>query len=138
MPESFVTALIGGLCIGVSAVLMMVLLGRIAGISGIVFNAVRSPVDNLWGLVFMIGLIAGAFGYHATSGVPTPAFEVSLPSLLAGGFIVGFGTKLGSGCTSGHGICGIGRLSMRSIIATCTFMLFGFITVFLRLHGGLA
>ncbi len=137
MPESFVYALIGGLCIGLSAVLMMVLLGRIAGISGIVFSAVQSPLDNAWGLVFMAGLIGGAFGYHAVSGMAIPAFDVSLPLLLAGGFIVGLGTRLGSGCTSGHGICGIGRLSMRSIIATCTFMLFGFITVYLRLHGGL-
>ena len=79
----------------------------------------------------------GAFLYHLVSGAKVPDFNVPLPLLLAGGFIVGLGTKMGSGCTSGHGICGIGRFSMRSIIATVTFMTFGFITVFVRLHGGL-
>lgn len=135
---SVVMALMGGACIGLSAVLMMALLGRIAGVSGILFKGVRSPATNPWACLFVLGLALGAFTFHTLTGAPIPAFDVPLPLILAGGFMVGLGTKLGSGCTSGHGICGIGRLSMRSIIATCTFMAFGFITVFVRLHGGLS
>jgi uncharacterized membrane protein YedE/YeeE len=137
MPESFINALLGGACIGLAATLLMILLGRIAGVSGILFTALKSPLNNFWAIFFFSGLLLGAFGYHFISGNPVPTFDVSLPLIITGGFIVGLGTKMGSGCTSGHGICGIGRLSVRSIIATCTFMLFGFITVFVRLHGGL-
>jgi uncharacterized membrane protein YedE/YeeE len=115
----------------------MILLGRIAGVSGIVFSGISSPGTNFWALAFMAGLGLGAYAFQFVSGSDIPAFDVSLPMIISGGFIVGVGTKLGSGCTSGHGICGIGRLSVRSIIATCVFMLTGFITVYLRLHGGL-
>jgi uncharacterized membrane protein YedE/YeeE len=138
MPDTFLMALAGGICIGLAAIFLMVTLGRIGGISGIVFSAAKNPVENFWSILFVAGLILGAFLFHFTSGRPIPVFEVPMPLMLAGGFIVGVGTKLGSGCTSGHGICGIGRLSVRSIIATCTFMLLGFITVYLRLHGGVA
>lgn len=138
MPDVFLMALAGGICIGLASVLLMIMLGRIAGISGIVFTAVKTPVQNFWSILFVAGLIPGAFLFHFASGNPIPLFDVSMPMLLAGGFIVGVGTRLGSGCTSGHGVCGIGRLSVRSIIATCTFMLFGFITVYVRLHGGVA
>ena len=138
MPDTFFMALAGGICIGLAAILLMVTLGRIGGISGIVFSAAKNPVVDFWSILFVAGLILGTFLFHFTSGHPIPAFKVPLPLILAGGFIVGAGTKLGSGCTSGHGICGIGRLSLRSIIATCTFMLLGFITVYLRLHGGVA
>ena len=138
MPDAFLLALAGGICIGLAAILLMVTLGRIGGISGIVFSAAKNPVGDFWAILFIAGLILGTFLFHLTSGHPIPAFKEPLPLILAGGFIVGVGTKLGSGCTSGHGICGIGRLSVRSIIATCTFMLLGFITVYLRLHGGVA
>jgi uncharacterized membrane protein YedE/YeeE len=138
MPDALLMALAGGVCIGLAATLLMVTLGRIGGISGIVFSAAKNPVVDFWAILFIAGLILGTFLFHFTSGHPIPAFKVPLPLILAGGFIVGVGTKLGSGCTSGHGICGIGRLSVRSIIATCTFMLLGFITVYLRLHGGVA
>lgn len=138
MPDAFLMALAGGICIGLAAILLMVTLGRIGGISGIVFSAAKNPVGDFWAILFIAGLILGTFLFHFISGHPIPAFKVPLPLILAGGFIVGVGTKLGSGCTSGHGICGIGRLSVRSIIATCTFMLLGFITVYLRLHGGVA
>jgi hypothetical protein len=138
MPDAFLMALAGGICIGLAAIFLMVTLGRIGGISGIVFSAAKNPVENFWAILFIAGLILGAFLFHFTSSQPIPAFKVPMPLMLAGGFIVGVGTKLGSGCTSGHGICGIGRLSVRSIIATCTFMLLGFITVYLRLHGGVA
>lgn len=138
MPDAFLMALAGGICIGLAAILLMVTLGRIGGISGIVFSAAKNPVVDFWAILFIAGLILGTFLFHFTSGHPIPAFKVPMSLILAGGFIVGVGTKLGSGCTSGHGICGIGRLSVRSIIATCTFMLLGFITVYLRLHGGVA
>ena len=138
MPDAFLMALAGGICIGLAAIFLMVTLGRIGGVSGIVFSAAKDPVENFWAILFIAGLILGAFLFHFTSGHPIPAFKVPMPLMLAGGFIVGVGTKLGSGCTSGHGICGIGRLSVRSFIATCTFMLLGFITVYLRLHGGVA
>jgi hypothetical protein len=138
MPDAFLMALAGGICIGLAAILLMVTLGRIGGISGIVFSAAKNPVVDFWSILFVAGLILGTFLFHFTSGHPIPTFKVPMPLILAGGFIVGVGTKLGSGCTSGHGICGIGRLSLRSIIATCTFMLLGFITVYLRLHGGVA
>ena len=138
MPDVFTYALAGGVCIGMASIARMMLLGRIAGISGIVFTGLKAPLNNTWALAFMLGLPAGAFVFHSLANQPVPLFDVPLPLIIAGGFIVGLGTKLGSGCTSGHGICGIGRLSMRSIIATCTFMAFGFITVFVRLHGGVA
>ena len=138
MPDTFLMALAGGICIGLAAIFLMVTLGRIGGVSGIVFSAAKNPVENFWAILFIAGLILGAFLFHFTSGQPIPAFKVPMPLMLAGGFIVGVGTKLGLGCTSGHGICGIGRLSVRSFIATCTFMLLGFITVYLRLHGGVA
>ena len=136
MPDAFLVALAGGICIGLASVFLMIMLGRIAGISGIVFSAAKTPVENFWSVMFTVGLVLGAFLFHLGSGSPIPDFDVPMPLLLTGGFIVGLGTKLGSGCTSGHGICGIGLLSVRSIIATCTFMLFGFITVYIRLHGG--
>jgi uncharacterized membrane protein YedE/YeeE len=135
MTEPYLIALIGGVCIGLASVLLMILTGRIAGISGITFTAVSSPRKNIWAILFIVGLMLGAFLYHLLSGAPIPNIDISLPYLLGGGFIVGMGTKLGSGCTSGHGICGIGRLSTRSIIATCTFMIFGMISVYMRLHG---
>lgn len=138
MTHPFVTALAGGICIGLASVLLMILLGRIAGVSGIVFNGVKSPVGSLWALFFVAGLIMGGFLFHFVSGRPFPAFDVPMPLLLTAAFIVGVGTRIGSGCTSGHGICGIGRLSVRSLVATPTFMLFAFVTVYLRLHGGLA
>ncbi|MDC0067407.1 YeeE/YedE family protein [Gammaproteobacteria bacterium] len=135
MSETFLMALTGGICIGLAAVFLMVTLGRIGGISGIVFSAVKQPVEHSWAILFLAGVILGTSLFHFISGHPIPTFDVPIPLMLAGGFIVGVGTKMGSGCTSGHGICGISRLSVRSIIATCTFLLLGFITVYLRLHG---
>ena len=134
MPDQFLTALLGGFCIGLASILMMWMLGRIAGISGITWQALQAPRTNNWAIMFVAGLAFGAAGYHLVSSAPIPAFNVPLPLILAGGFLVGFGTKLGSGCTSGHGICGIGRLSMRSIVATVTFMSFGILTVFVTRH----
>ena len=132
----FVVSLFGGFCIGIAAVLMMVLLGRIAGITGIIMQGMRAPATNQWALAFVAGLPAGAVLFHSLTDTPMPPFDAPLPMIIAGGFTVGFGARLGSGCTSGHGICGLGRFSVRSIIAVCTFMLFAFLTVFMRLHGG--
>jgi uncharacterized protein len=107
---TYTIPLIGGLLIGASAVALLLFLGRIAGVSGIVWGAVSAQPDNSWRWLFVIG-----------------------------GLLVGFGVTLGSGCTSGHGVCGIGRLSPRSIIATLTFMTSGIATVYVVRHvlGGL-
>ena len=137
IPDAWIMALLGGICIGLASIGLMIANGRIAGISGITFNALSSPRGNRWAVAFVLGLALGAFLFHFITGNAIPEFNVSLPMIIAGGFIVGVGTKIGSGCTSGHGICGLGRLSMRSMIATVTFMSLGFITVFIRLHGGL-
>lgn len=124
--------LIGGLLIGLSALSMLFFTGRIAGISGI-FRGVLMPSqgDFIWRLAFILGLVAGGLlmGQVMPESFPTESVR-STPMLIAGGLLVGFGTRLGSGCTSGHGVCGIGRLSQRSILATITFITTGAITVF--------
>jgi uncharacterized membrane protein YedE/YeeE len=137
----YLTPLIGGLLIGGSALALMFLLGRIAGIAGIVWSAVSGEADNAWRWLFIVGLAAGALCYHLATGSPHPQ-PSPLPwwQALAGGLLVGIGVRLGSGCTSGHGVCGIGRLSPRSLVATLTFMATGIVTVYLLRHvlGGAA
>ena len=129
-----VSGLIGGLLIGVSAALFLLLNGRIAGISGILGGALeQASADGAWRYAFLAGLVAAPAAWAAFVPV-TVEIEASTPLLIAAGLLVGFGTRLGSGCTSGHGVCGISRLSMRSIIATVTFMAFGFLTVFVMRH----
>ena len=132
---NYITPLSGGLMIGFSAVLLLLLLGRVAGISGIIWGAVSAAPDNAWRWLFLLGLIAGAWLYHAATAVPYPQ-PGNLPwwQAMIGGLIVGVGVKLGSGCTSGHGVCGIGRLSLRSLTATLTFMITGIATVYLIRH----
>ncbi len=133
--EAFLVPLSGGLLIGGSAVALLLLLGRIAGISGILWSAVSAQPDSAWRWLFLGGLVLGVLLYHSVSGAPYPVPSGLTPWHAAiGGLIVGFGTKLGSGCTSGHGVCGIGRLSPRSIVATLTFMATGILTVFLTRH----
>ncbi len=131
------SALTGGSLIGLSAVLMMMLNGRIAGVSGIA-GGLMTPVtgDWAWRLAFVLGLIAGPLVYMALGGqLPAISFPVSSPGgLIAAGLIVGFGTRMGSGCTSGHGVCGVSRLSARSLAATGAFMFTGFATVFIIRH----
>lgn len=135
MPELYIQALLGGALIGLGAALLMLTLGKIAGISGITHSAITSlSKDNYWRWAFLIGLIvapllSAPFGFTLPDTVP-----VSYITLAIGGLLVGVGTRIGSGCTSGHGICGIGRLSKRSIVATCTFMLTAIITVTLMRH----
>lgn len=131
-----VTALIGGLFIGSAAAILLWLNGRIAGVSGIAWNLIARPkVDGDWRLAFLTGLVLGAFIYRlATGNGVAPIIGASWPVLVAGGLLVGFGTQLGGGCTSGHGVCGIARFSKRSFIATLMFMGSAIATVFIVRH----
>lgn len=119
------SAAIGGALIGLAAVLLMLFNGRIAGISGIVDGLFNPRTDDrLWRLAFVGGLIAAPLGAAlAGHAVPMPQLPGSTITVAVAGLLVGFGTRLGSGCTSGHGICGIARLSPRSIAATLVFMI---------------
>lgn len=129
-----VSALIGGILIGAAAVLLLALNGRVAGISSIAGGLLRPGPDDVgWRITFIVGLVIGAGLYALPAGVPL-VIEASLPVLVIGGLLVGFGTQLGSGCTSGHGVCGIARLSKRSILATVTFMAAAIVTVALTRH----
>ncbi len=131
-----VSAAIGGALIGLAAVLLMLFTGRIAGISGIFASLINPQTeDRGWRAAFVAGLIAAPVtamlvGYP----VPMPQMPGSLLTVAVGGLLVGFGTRLGSGCTSGHGICGIARISPRSIVATCTFMAAAIAAVALTHH----
>ena len=134
-----ISATVGGLFIGLSALMLLALQGRIAGISGI-FGGLLPPRASLelWRLLFLIGLIIGAFAFVDFGGDVSQrnfnpyalAENAHFAVLIAGGLFVGLGTQLGSGCTSGHGVCGIGLFSARSIIATVTFMITAGITVY--------
>ncbi len=130
------TALSGGLLIGLSASIMLLFNGRITGISGML-TGLLTPIKGewFWRLSFLLGMIAGAIifiTFFPESFVPRKNFPSIL--LILAGFLVGFGTRLGNGCTSGHGICGIARFSLRSIIATIVFMLSGGVSVFIIRH----
>jgi uncharacterized protein len=131
-----VSAAIGGALIGLSAVLLMAFTGRIAGISGI-FAGLINPqtTDRAWRAAFIGGLVAAPLAAALLGHtVPTPRMPGSYITVVIGGLLVGFGTRLGSGCTSGHGICGIARLSPRSIVATGVFMMAAIIVVALTHH----
>ena len=132
-----VSGLIGGLLIGLAAALLLLLNGRISGISGIVGGLlVPKNSDAGWRVVFVAGLLLGAFAYMLAAGGTIPVqMQASLPVLVVAGLLVGFGTRLGSGCTSGHGVCGIARLSKRSIVATSVFFGVAMLTVFLTRHA---
>ena len=131
------SALAGGILIGLSAVLLLTVNGRIAGISGILHGLVapEKPDDLDWRILFLAGLIAAAFLYRLLNGMDNSiALEASIPIVGVGGILTGIGTAVGSGCTSGHGICGLARGSSRSLAATISFMLVGGITVFILRH----
>ena len=125
-------ALVGGVLIGLASLVVFAFLGRIIGISGIVGQLLKlPPAGTLWKLCFVAGLIASPILYQAVSGRAIPIEMTSNTwILIAGGLLVGFGTRLGNGCTSGHGICGISRFSLRSIIATVIFMVVAIATNF--------
>lgn len=130
----------GGISIGLAAVLLMATLGRIAGISGIASSLIGQGTGRAWRVAFLAGLIAGPWLLwllRGDSGIRMGS--VTLPWMALAGLLVGLGTRMGSGCTSGHGVCGIARLSPRSLLATTIFMLFGIATVFVVRHvlGGL-
>lgn len=131
--ESFtpVSASIGGALIGLSAVILMAFNGRIAGISGIFCGAALGlRGDRLWRILFVLGLVAAPLLYIQGAGkIPEFSMSASLPMIVVGGLLVGFGTRLGSGCTSGHGVCGLSRLSLRSLVSVSVFMGAGMITV---------
>jgi uncharacterized membrane protein YedE/YeeE len=128
------TGAIGGALIGLSAVMLMLLAGRIAGISGI-FGGLIAAADRGWRAAFLVGLIlAPVAAMLAGYKVPLPDMPASWAIVIAGGVLVGFGTRMGGGCTSGHGVCGIARLSPRSIVATCVFMAAAVATVAVMRH----
>ena len=132
-----IAALLGGTLIGLASVLLMMLTGRIAGISGIFGGCLTvASGDKVWRFAFIAGLIlapvaSGLLGYP----LPTPDIPASWVMIVIAGLLVGFGARLGGGCTSGHGICGIARLSARSIVATVTFMASAIVVVAVMRHG---
>lgn len=128
-------ALGGGLLIGLAAAILVLFNGRIAGISGILGGLIKPRRGEIgWRLAFIGGLIGAPVIYNLFWRLPDIHIEAHPITLIIAGLIVGFGTRMGSGCTSGHGVCGISRLSPRSIFATLIFMAMGFVTVFLVQH----
>ena len=129
------TAIGGGLLIGLAAALLVLFNGRIAGISGILGGALRPAKGDIgWRIAFLLGLIVAPLVYQLVAALPARQIDTSPAALIAAGLLVGVGTRYGSGCTSGHGICGLARLSLRSLIATLTFMGAGIATVFVARH----
>ena len=132
------SALFGGLIIGCAVVLFFYTTGRLAGISGIFADAFTSKSNKSSNFLFLLGLMIGPLGYYYFTKVPVN-FKIidSYIFIIIAGFLVGLGTRMGGGCTSGHGICGISRFSMRSLIATITFIITGMLTVFMLQQFGI-
>lgn len=129
------SALAGGVLIGLAAAMFALLNGRIAGISGVIGGLLRPvPRDVDWRVAFLGGLVAAPLVYLAFAPLPRPQIDAGYGALVIAGLLVGIGTRYGSGCTSGHGVCGLARLSPRSLAATATFMTAGFVTVYLLRH----
>ncbi|MEI7428767.1 MAG: YeeE/YedE family protein [Betaproteobacteria bacterium] len=132
------SSLIGGAIIGLSVTILILFKGRIAGISGILGALMQfknTPKDHyLWRILFLIGLLSSSLIYSLFFTLPNMVIDASFIMLIFAGLLVGFGTRMGSGCTSGHGICGLGRLSPRSLVATLSFMSAGFIACYVFLH----
>ncbi len=129
------SALAGGVLIGVAAAMFVLLNGRVAGISGVIGGLLK-PVkgDVAWRAAFVLGLVGAPWAYALFAAVPAPQIDAGFGALIAAGLLVGVGTRYGSGCTSGHGVCGLARLSPRSFVATAAFMGAGFATVFVTRH----
>ena len=128
-------ALAGGMLIGLAAALLILFNGRIAGISGILGGLLRPRSGDLgWRVAFLAGLIGTPLLWQLWRAVPPVQIDAGTPALIVAGLLVGVGVRYGAGCTSGHGVCGLSRLSPRSLAATCAFMAAGFLTVYLLRH----
>ncbi len=129
------SALAGGVLVGLAAAMFVLLNGRIAGISGVIGGLLK-PVrgDVAWRAAFVLGLVGAPWLYALFAALPRPRIDASFGALVVAGLLVGVGTRYGSGCTSGHGVCGLARLSPRSLVATVAFMAAGFATVFVTRH----
>lgn len=128
-------SLAGGALIGLAAAMFLLVNGRIAGISGILGGLlVPSKGDIAWRVAFLAGMLIAPTAWLLFTALPEARIDASYPMLVVAGLLVGVGTRYGSGCTSGHGVCGLSRLSMRSLMATLSFMAAGFVTVYLVLH----
>ncbi len=129
-------SLAGGVLIGVAAAMLLLLNGRIAGVSGILGRVlVAERADVAWRVAFLLGLLIAPAAYHLFARTPFPRIDAGFGTLLIAGLLVGLGTSYGSGCTSGHGVCGLSRLSPRSLVATIAFMVAGMVTVFIVRHA---
>ena len=136
--NAYLLPLTGGILLGLSAIWLLLTLGRVAGISGIAWGSIAGP-DRGWRWLFLVGLLLGGLLTHTVIGQPLPDESAAPTWLIAiSGLLVGIGTRMGGGCTSGHGVCGLGRRSPRSVTATLTFMTLGIVTVFVmqNLIGG--
>lgn len=128
-------ALAGGALIGVAAAMFALLNGRIAGISGVLGGLLRPARGDIgWRIAFLAGMIGAPLVYMLFAVVPAPQIDAGSGALILAGLLVGIGTRYGSGCTSGHGVCGLSRLSFRSLVATLAFMAAGFVTVYVTRH----
>ena len=129
------SSLAGGLLIGVSTAMFLLFNGRVAGISGILGGLLRPKAGDVgWRIAFLLGLLAAPLLYGLAAPLPGVRIDASMTTLIVAGLLVGVGTRYGSGCTSGHGVCGLSRLSPRSMVATAAFMLAGFATVYTVRH----
>lgn len=129
------TALAGGLLVGLAAAMFILLNGRIAGISGIVGGLLRPARGDIgWRVAFLAGLAGAPLVYLLFAPLPEVRVDAETPALIVAGLLVGVGTRYGSGCTSGHGVCGVSRMSPRSLLATALFMAAGFAVVFVLRH----
>jgi len=128
-------SLAGGILIGLSAAIFVLFSGKIAGISGVLGGLLRPIKNDIgWRLAFLAGLVIAPLVFSIVAPLPTVKVDASPALLIVAGLLVGLGTRYGSGCTSGHGVCGISRLSPRSLVATLVFTLTGFVTVFIARH----
>lgn len=128
-------SLAGGVLIGLAAAMFVLLNGRIAGISGVLGGLLRPVKGDIgWRIAFVVGIVASPAAYALFASVPPPHIDAGWGMLVLAGLLVGIGTRYGSGCTSGHGVCGLSRLSPRSLVATAAFMGAGFVTVFVVRH----
>jgi uncharacterized membrane protein YedE/YeeE len=132
---NWITALTGGILIGISATVLLAFNGRIAGISGILNGAITFATDKVWRWLFLLGMLIGGAIYEYGLATQSTPVSASAPwAMVIGGLLVGFGTQMSSGCTSGHGVCGLGRLSSRSLVAVLTFLATAMLTVFVLRH----